>query len=92
LRRRVLRKRYGRARSPWPKARSRKWSVEFRWAGYPTEYEVLTATTERGAEQAVVYASMRAAVRTGRGRPDLVVLHDDSGTKAEHVMWLRGGA
>lgn len=85
-----LRRRYGRARSPWPKARERAWSVEIRWSGYPTEYEVVHAKTEDGAERAALHASMQAAARTHRGRADNVVLHDDAGTKAEHAQRMRG--
>jgi hypothetical protein len=76
-------------RNPWPKARPRKWTVEMHWPGYPNEYEVVTASTERGAERAALYASMRAATRTRRGRAARVVLYDDAGTKAEHMRRLR---
>lgn len=79
-----LQSRYGRAQG------TRAFSVEMRWAGHPTEYEVVHAKTEKGAEKAALYASMRAAARTGRGRPDLVIVHPDAGSKAEHVNRLRG--
>ena len=84
---RALRRRYGHARG----AGTRAFSVEIRWAGYPTVYKIVHAKTEAGADKAALYASMRTAVETGRGRADEVIVHADAGTKTEHINRMRGG-
>jgi RNA polymerase subunit RPABC4/transcription elongation factor Spt4 len=65
--------------NPWPRPRKRVFSVQLCWADYPTEYTTVRATTEEGAETA---ASLRLYACGSRGRPDLVILHDDGGSKA----------
>ncbi len=77
-----LRRRYGGASRSGGSTRA--FSVEIRWVGHPTVYEIVHAKTEKGAETAALHASMRAAARTGRGRADRVIVHADAGTKAEH--------
>ena len=83
---RTLRRRYGRS------GKSEKtYTVEIRWAGYnDAVYKTVHAKTEAGAEKAAMYAAMRAAAETGRDRASKVIVHDDSGSKAEHFNYLRG--
>jgi hypothetical protein len=85
-----LRTRYSRA-SRSGGGGERAFSVEIRWAGHPTVYKIVHAKTESGASKAALHASMRAAAETGRGRADVVIVHADAGTKAEHVHRMRGG-
>ena len=85
MRRRTLRRRYGHAGA------ERAFSVEIRWAGYPTVYKIVHAKTDAGASKAAMYAGMRAAAETKRGRPDTVIVHADAGTKTAHVNRMRGG-
>ena len=86
MRRRTLRRRYGRAAHG-----ERAFSVEIRWAGYPAVYKTVHAKTDAGASKAAMHAGMRAAVETKRGRPDTVIVHADAGTKTAHVNRMRGG-
>lgn len=81
-----LRRRYGRASQG-----ERAFSVEIRWAGYPTVYKIVHAKTDAGASKAAMYAGMRAAAETRRGKPDAVIVHADAGTKTAHVNRMRGG-
>jgi hypothetical protein len=84
-RRHSLRKRYGHAKDS-----ERAFSVEIRWAGHPAVYRVVHAKTDAGASKAAMRAGMRAAAETKRGKPDLVIVHADAGSKTEHVNRLRG--
>lgn len=78
--------------SPWPRARARVFSLELRWAGLPSAYTTVRAATEAEAEASIDDAGLLAAARLGRRYPDAVVLHDDAGTKAEHVRRMRAAS
>jgi hypothetical protein len=87
MKRHRLQKRYGHTRGV-----ERAYTAEIRWAGHSTLYEVVRAKTETGANKAAMHAGMRAAAKTGRGKPDLIIVHPDGGSMAEHWKRLKGGA
>jgi hypothetical protein len=49
-------------------------SVEIRWAGCPTVYRIVRASTYDGASKAAMRAGAQAAVETKRGKPDTILL------------------
>jgi hypothetical protein len=81
-----LKHRYGRA----GRGVERAYTAEIRWAGHSTLYEVVRAKTETGANEAAMHAGMRAAAKTGRGKPDRIIVHADGGSKAAHFNHVLG--